>query len=44
MKKIQMVDLGGQYQGIKNEVNNSIQEILEKTTFINGQKVHEFKN
>lgn len=43
MKKIQMVDLGGQYQGIKEEVNNSIQEILETSTFINGPKVHEFQ-
>ena len=29
MKKIQMVDLGGQYQKIKSEVNDSITEILE---------------
>ena len=43
MKKIQMVDLIGQYQGIKNEVNESITEILETATFINGPKVHEFQ-
>ena len=38
-----MVDLNGQYQGIKEEVNSSIQEILENTSFINGPKVHEFQ-
>ena len=43
MRKIQMVDLNGQYQGIKEEVNSSIQEILENTSFINGPKVHEFQ-
>lgn len=43
MKKIQMVDLIGQYQGIKQEVNESITEILETATFINGPKVHEFQ-
>lgn len=43
MRKIQMVDLNGQYQGIKDEVNASIQEILENSTFINGPKVHEFQ-
>ena len=43
MRKIQMVDLNGQYQGIKEEVNSSIQEILDNTSFINGPKVHEFQ-
>lgn len=43
MKKIQMVDLKGQYDAIKDVVNNSIQEVLETTTFINGPKVHEFQ-
>lgn len=38
-----MVDLSGQYQEIKDEVNSSIQEILENSTFINGPKVHEFQ-
>ncbi|WP_298237518.1 DegT/DnrJ/EryC1/StrS family aminotransferase [uncultured Algibacter sp.] len=44
MKKIQMVDLKGQYAGIKDEVNLSIQEVIENTAFINGPKVHEFQN
>lgn len=43
MKKIQMVDLKGQYEGIKNEVNNGIQEILADTSFINGPHVHAFQ-
>ena len=43
MKKIQMVDLKGQYDEIKEVVNNSIQEVLETTTFINGPKVHQFQ-
>ena len=43
MKKIQMVDLKGQYAGIKDVVNPSIQEVIETTSFINGPKVHEFQ-
>ncbi len=43
MKKIQMVDLKGQYNEIKDVVNTSIQEVIENTTFINGPKVHEFQ-
>ena len=43
MKKIQMVDLGGQYQGIKEQVNSSISNILETSAFINGPEVHAFQ-
>lgn len=43
MKKIQMVDLKGQYNDIKDVVNPSIQEVIENTSFINGPKVHEFQ-
>lgn len=43
MKKIQMVDLKGQYEGIKDTVNTSIQEVIQNTAFINGPKVHEFQ-
>jgi dTDP-4-amino-4,6-dideoxygalactose transaminase len=43
MKKIQMVDLKGQYKGIKDAVNPAIQEVIENTSFINGPKVHEFQ-
>ena len=43
MKKIQMVDLKGQYEKIKSTVDDSIQEVLDTTTYINGPKVHEFQ-
>ena len=43
MKKIQMVDLNGQYQAIKNQVNSSITNILETSAFINGSDVKEFQ-
>ena len=38
-----MVDLKGQYEGIKEEVNPAIQEVIETTAFINGPKVYEFQ-
>ena len=43
MKKIQMVDLKGQYSRIKETLDPAIQEIIENTAFINGPKVHEFQ-
>ncbi|HET8737112.1 MAG TPA: DegT/DnrJ/EryC1/StrS family aminotransferase [Pricia sp.] len=43
MKKIQMVDLGGQYEGIKEQVNSAIAEILETSAFINGPEVRAFQ-
>ncbi|MEM9077058.1 MAG: DegT/DnrJ/EryC1/StrS family aminotransferase [Bacteroidota bacterium] len=43
MKKIQMVDLKGQYEEIKEEVNTFITEVLDTSSFINGPKVHEFQ-
>jgi len=38
-----MVDLKGQYADIKKEVDSSIQEIIDNTSFINGPKVHQFQ-
>lgn len=38
-----MVDLIGQYQEIKDEVNEAIAQIMESAAFINGPKVHEFQ-
>ena len=38
-----MVDLKGQYEEIKEEVNTSISEVLDSSAFINGPKVHEFQ-
>ena len=43
MKKIQMVDLKGQYQAIKESVDSSVLEVIESSAFINGPKVHEFQ-
>ncbi|MCM4162622.1 MULTISPECIES: DegT/DnrJ/EryC1/StrS aminotransferase family protein [unclassified Arenibacter] len=43
MRKIQMVDLKGQYEVIKDEVNASISHVLETSTFINGPEVHAFQ-
>ncbi|MEL1243606.1 DegT/DnrJ/EryC1/StrS family aminotransferase [Flavobacterium sp. DGU11] len=43
MKKIQMVDLKSQYDRIKDNVNASIQEVLDTTTYINGPQVQSFQ-
>jgi len=37
-----MVDLRGQYEKIKSEVDLGIQEVIENTAFINGPSVKEF--
>ncbi len=42
-KKIQMVDLKGQYEKIKAEVDKGIQEVINSTAFINGPAVKEFQ-
>lgn len=38
-----MVDLNGQYQFIKEQINSSIANILDTSTFINGPEVHAFQ-
>jgi len=38
-----MVDLVGQYQGIKKQVDESITQILNSAAFINGPEVHAFQ-
>ena len=38
-----MVDLNGQYQSIKEQINSSIANILETSAFINGPEVHAFQ-
>lgn len=43
MNKIQMVDLKGQYEKIKETVNASIQEVLDTNAYINGPQVHTFQ-
>lgn len=44
MKKIQMVDLKGQYHKIKSEVDTAIQNVIDNASFINGPDVKEFSN
>jgi UDP-2-acetamido-2-deoxy-ribo-hexuluronate aminotransferase len=44
MKKIQMVDLKGQYDQIREQVNHAIQKVIDDTTFINGPQVKRFEN
>lgn len=39
-----MVDLKGQYQKIKSEVDAGIQEVIDTTAFINGPAVKEFQS
>ncbi|WP_299677990.1 DegT/DnrJ/EryC1/StrS family aminotransferase [uncultured Dokdonia sp.] len=43
MKKIQMVDLKGQYQKIKERVDASVLEVIESSAFVNGPEVHTFQ-
>lgn len=38
-----MVDLKGQYQKIKPEIDSGIQEVIDSTAFIKGAKVEEFR-
>jgi UDP-2-acetamido-2-deoxy-ribo-hexuluronate aminotransferase len=39
MKKLQMVDLKGQYEKIQNKVNKAIFDVIESSAFINGPEV-----
>lgn len=38
-----MVDLKGQYQKIKNEIDTGIQDVINNAAFINGPQVKEFQ-
>ncbi len=38
-----MVDLKGQYEHIKVQVNQSVLDVIESTAFINGPEVHQFQ-
>lgn len=42
MKKIQMVDLGSQYQRIQQEIDQAVLEVIRSTAFINGPAVKKF--
>jgi UDP-2-acetamido-2-deoxy-ribo-hexuluronate aminotransferase len=43
MRKIQMVDLKGQYEHIKEQVNTAVIDVIESTAFVNGPEVHQFQ-
>ena len=43
MKKIQMVDLQGQYQKIKDKVDIQLQDVLNTSAYVNGPQVHAFQ-
>jgi UDP-2-acetamido-2-deoxy-ribo-hexuluronate aminotransferase len=43
MKKINMVDLKGQYENIKPEIDKAIADVINATAFINGPAVKEFQ-
>ncbi|MDT8309146.1 MAG: DegT/DnrJ/EryC1/StrS family aminotransferase [Bacteroidales bacterium] len=42
MKEIRMVDLKGQYEVIKGEVDAAIEDVISSTAFINGPAVNSF--
>lgn len=44
MRTIQMVDLKGQYQKIKAEVDAAVMQVIESAAFINGPQVQSFAN
>ena len=43
MKKIQMVDLQGQYEPLKAQIQASLAEVLDSAAFINGPQVQAFQ-
>lgn len=43
MDKIQMVDLNGQYQHIKKDIDTAIQTVIDSSAFINGPQVKELR-
>jgi dTDP-4-amino-4,6-dideoxygalactose transaminase len=44
MKKINMVDLNGQYRKIRWQINREIKKVIKSSSFINGPIVKEFQN
>ena len=43
MRKINMVDLKGQYEKIKEEIDTAIHEVIDSTAFVNGPAVKSFQ-
>ena len=41
--KIPFVDLKAQYLSIKKDIDNAIQEVIDKTAFIGGSAVRQFE-
>jgi len=41
---IQMVDLYGQYQKIKDEIDQAMQDVIRSSVFVKGGKVNEFED
>ena len=44
MKKVPFLDLQTQYQGIRNEINQAIQQVLDDSAYISGPYVESFEN
>ncbi len=44
MRKLQMVDLGAQYDLIKNEIDEAVLSVVRSTAFINGPEVKAFQS
>ncbi|MBR2262296.1 MAG: DegT/DnrJ/EryC1/StrS family aminotransferase [Paludibacteraceae bacterium] len=44
MRKIEMVDLRGQYSHIKSEIDEAIQSVIDSAAFVKGAKVTEFQH
>lgn len=44
MRKLQMVDLGTQYQKIKQDIDEGIQSVIDSCAFINGPEVKNFQS
>ena len=44
MKNIQMVDLHTQYQRLKNDIDTSIQNVIDSTAFVKGPAVKDFED
>jgi UDP-2-acetamido-2-deoxy-ribo-hexuluronate aminotransferase len=44
MNKINMVDLRGQYEKIKTEIDAALHEVIDSVAFINGPAVKDFQN
>jgi len=44
MKEIKMVDLNGQYEKIKSEIDDAIHRVLDSAAFIKGPEVKTFEN